>query len=56
MGTDVVLLHLEIQKMQYFKKFKRKFAWLGAVSNVLSSVWWIGVYMHLGWELVHRYV
>lgn len=48
--------YLEIQKMQYFKKFKRKFAWLGVVSGVLSGMWWIGVYVHQGWELVHRYV
>lgn len=42
--------------MQYFKKFKRKFAWVGVVGGVLSGMWWIGVYVRQGWELVHRYV
>lgn len=42
--------------MQYFKKFKRKFAWLGVIGGALSGMWWIGVYVHQGWELAHRYV
>jgi apolipoprotein N-acyltransferase len=42
--------------MQHFKKFKRVSAWVGAVGAVLSGVWWIGVYVHQGWELVNRYV
>lgn len=42
--------------MQYFKKFKRVSAVVGAVGAVLSGLWWIGVYLEQGWELVQRFV
>ena len=42
--------------MKLFKKIMRKLAWLGILGRTLSGMWWIGMFLHQGWELVNRYV
>ena len=39
----------------FFKKLKHKLVGLRFVGGALAGIWWIGVYVHQAWELVHRY-